>query len=116
MMFVTCYNIFASGYRAAFGISQDDTIFWLELLNESFFLMDIIFCFFEQYHEEESYVLVCEFKKIAKHYLKNNFIFDLLAWIPFEYIFPSSKARLWRILKILRMPKLAELLDVEKIK
>ena len=61
-------------------------------------------------------MLVSEFKKIAKHYLKNNFIFDILAWIPFEYIFPSHSARLWRLLKILRMPKLADLLDVEKIK
>lgn len=116
MLFITCYNIFASGYRAAFGINHELPVFVAELIIEFFFLLDMIFCFFEQYNDEESYVLVCEFKKIAKHYLKHNFIFDLVAWIPFEYLFPSSKARLWRILKILRMPKLADLLDVEKIK
>jgi hypothetical protein len=116
MLFITCYNIFASGYRATFGINHDTSIFMIEVFIEFCFLLDMIFCFFEQYNDEESYVLVCEFKKIAKHYLKNNFIFDILAWIPFEYIFPSKKERLWRILKILRMPKLADLLDVEKIK
>jgi len=44
---MTCYNIFASGYRAAFGISDEIVIFMVEIVIEFFFLCDMVFCFFE---------------------------------------------------------------------
>ena len=55
---------------------------------------------------------------IAKHYLMRSFIFDLLAWVPFDLIVEqdNDKARLWRLFKLLRIPRLIELLNVERVK
>ena len=61
---------------------------------------------------------------IAIRYFKKSFFFDLIAWIPFDliviYSSPSNYAEsdlyLMRILKLLRISRLFELLDVEKFK
>jgi len=52
------------------------------------------------------------------HYIKRSFIFDLLAWLPLEDVFSASdeRMRLTRMLKLLRLPRLAQLFDVEKFK
>ena len=59
-----------------------------------------------------------DIKKIAKHYLKGSCIFDLLANIPFEILFgyEGEKSRLYRLFKLLRVPRLFELLNVDQIK
>ena len=36
-----------------------------------------------EYKDEETYTTVSEFKKIAKHYMKGSFFFDLAAIVPF---------------------------------
>lgn len=69
--------------------------------------------------DEETFTDVSDVKKIAIHYLKSSFIFDVLAILPFEYIFPTSvkpPSRLWRLMKLLRIPRLSKLQDVEKFK
>jgi hypothetical protein len=58
---------------------------------------------------------------IAKHYAKGSFLFDLLANIPFELLFTSGGSqsdnnRLYRLLKLFRVPRLFELLNVDRIK
>ena len=70
--------------------------------------------------------MVTDIKKIAKHYLKGSCIFDLLANIPFELFFTlgqdknseSSKkaSRMYKMLKFLRIPRLFELLNVDRVK
>ena len=57
---------------------------------ESLFLLDMAFCFCQEYLDEETYTLVSDLKTIAKHYMKKSFIFDLLAWLPLEIIFEDS--------------------------
>ena len=82
--------------------------------------MDLLFCFFHEYKDEESYTIVSDVKAIAKHYAKNSFIFDLLAIIPFQELFdsiehvhnPKEKMRLLKLIKLLRVPRLFELLNV----
>jgi hypothetical protein len=70
---------------------------------------------------------VSDIKQIAKHYAKGSFIFDLLANIPFELLFNrgpkqvvsaagGDKSRLYRLLKLFRVPRLFELLNVDRIK
>ena len=87
---------------------------------ESLFFIDIIMCFCQEYLDEETYSVVSELKLIAKHYLMRSFIFDFLAWIPFDLIIDineeNEKVRLLRIFKLLRLPRLMELLNVERVK
>lgn len=54
------------------------------------------------------------------HYLKGSCIYDLLACIPFEFIISNrdgnKDARLLKLFKMLRVPRLVELLNVERVK
>jgi len=52
--------------------------------------MDFIFCFCQEFKDEETYTIVSDIKKIAKHYMKGSCIFDLLAIIPFELMFTGK--------------------------
>ena len=124
MLCISCYNIFGNAYFSAFGVSDTMTFWIADQVIESFFLLDLAFCFCQEYLDEETYTIVSDIKKIALHYLKRSFIFDLLAWIPFQDMIlytseasdVNSKARLFRLLKLLRLPRLAQLLDVEQFK
>jgi len=117
MMFVSCYNIYGNAYFAAFGISDDLKIVIINQAVETMFLMDIVFTFCQEYLDEETYKIVSDIKLIAMHYLKETFIFDFLAWIPFEYIFSEfHQVRLFRLLKLLRVPRLAALINVDNFK
>ena len=61
---------------------------------------------------------------IAIRYAKKSFFWDLIAWIPFDLIIISSNRSayaetdlyLLRFLKLFRVSRLFELLDVEKFK
>jgi hypothetical protein len=117
MMFVSCYNIYGNAYFAAFGISDNIKIVIINQAVETMLLMDIIFTFCQEYLDEETYKIVSDIKLIAMHYLKGTFIFDFLAWIPFEYIFyENHHVRLFRLLKLLRVPRLAALINVDNFK
>ena len=48
--------------------------------------------------------------------MKGNFLFDLIAIIPFDWFFMGSKVRLYRLFKMLRVPRMIELLDVDRVK
>ena len=81
------------------------------------FLMDIVFTFCQEYLDEETYKVVSDIKLIAINYLKGTFIFDFLAWIPFEWIFSDyHHVRLFRLLKLFRVPRLAALINVDNFK
>ena len=56
----------------------------IEWVTEVLFTIDLFFCFCEEYNDEETYLVISDIKKIAKHYLKSSFIFDLLAILPFN--------------------------------
>lgn len=119
MLVVSCYNVFGNAFYAAFGMPH---LVWLQIFDnfvEVLFLIDLFCCFCEEYMDEETFTDVSEVKTIAIHYLKSSFIFDVLAILPFEYIFPTSvkpPSRLWRLMKLLRIPRLSKLQDVEKFK
>mmetsp|Transcript_33416 Transcript_33416/g.51281 ORF Transcript_33416/g.51281 Transcript_33416/m.51281 type:complete len:158 (+) Transcript_33416:1178-1651(+) len=124
MLIASCYNTFSQAYYAAFGnptnIYQNFGDYGIEFL----FYLDFFFCFFQEYKDEETYTVVSDIKKIAKHYLKGSCIFDLLANIPFEIFFTIGKdpqktiddGRLYRLFKLLRVPRLFALLNVDRIK
>ena len=82
MMFTSCFNIFGNAYYAAFGVPTTSTEIILDNFIEVLFLMDMIFCFCQEYMDEETYNIVSSLKQIAKHYAKKSFIFDFIAWFP----------------------------------
>jgi len=89
----------------------------MDNLFEFLYFIDMTCCFCQEYLDEETFTEVTDVKQIAIHYVKKSFIFDLLAILPFEMMFKFQKtSRLWRLIKLLRMPRLAELLNVEKVK
>ena len=45
----------------------------------------MFFCFCQEYMDEETYNVVSGLKQIAKHYVKESFIFDFIAWFPFSW-------------------------------
>ena len=86
--------------------------------------MDNMFCFIQEYQDEETYTIISDVKKIAKNYAKRSFIFDLLAWIPFDRFMQYTSTRrlyrclnyVYRLFKLLRLPRLKQLIKVENFK
>ena len=65
----------------------------LDYLIEVLFFLDFVFCFCQEYQDEETYTIESDIKKIAKHYMKVSAVFDLLANIPFELFFTLGKEK-----------------------
>ena len=86
MLIVSCYNIFGNALYSAFGLSDQPYFWYLDNFVETLFLFDMLFCFCQEYLDEETYTVQSEIKTIAKHYLKKSFIFDLLAWLPIDQV------------------------------
>jgi hypothetical protein len=84
MLIASCYNTFSQAFYAAFGNPENFYLIWLDVFIEVLFSLDFIFCFCQEYKDEETYTIITDIKKIAKHYLRSSCIFDLLAIVPFE--------------------------------
>ena len=79
----------------------------------------------QEYKDDETYKMVTDLKQIAKHYVKGSCFFDFLACVPFAYLIKMNqdsgsdalpKLRLWKLFKLLSVPRLMGLLDVERVK
>ena len=129
VMFASCYSIFTNAYFAVFGLPMKPVEIIGDSIVEAVFWLDMIFSFFEEYLDEETYLIVTDFKSISRHYVRSVFLFDFTACFPIEYLFSarwetgprvglagSNKLRLLRVLKLLRIPRLSQLLNVEKFK
>lgn len=80
---------------------------------EVLFFFDMILNFCQEYLDDETFKVIKVFTKIAHHYAKKSFLFDLIAWFPIEFfvkLFSGNqniqKERLFRMLKLLRIPRL----------
>lgn len=91
ILIASVYNVFTQAYYSAFGLPVGILLNVLDYLIEVLFFLDFCFCFCQEYKDEETYTVVSDIKKIAKHYLKGSCIFDLLANIPFELFFTLGK-------------------------
>ena len=114
MLPVSCYNVFGNAYYSAFGSSNNIYLIIINWIVETLFLIDIVFCFTQEYLDDDTYNLVSDLPTIAKEYLKGNFIFDFFAWIPFNSIFVQN--RLYRLFKLLRIPRTTQLIEVTYMK
>ena len=126
LLLASVYNTFTQGFYSAFGepheIYRPEILPVMQFIDETFeimFYMDFIFCFLQEYQDQESSVYIGDVTKIAKNYVRGSCLFDLLACLPFSLILGGKvdiKARLFRLLKLFRVPRLVELLNVNRIK
>ena len=114
MLPVSCYNVFGNAYYSAFGSSTDTHIIIIDWIVELLFLIDIFYNFTQEHIDDETYAIVSDITTIAKKYLLGGFIFDFFAWIPFNSIVEPN--RLYRLFKLLRIPRTFQLIDVNYMK
>ena len=83
----------------------------------------MVFCFFQEYKDDEVLVIISDVKLISINYLKGSCFLDLLACVPFSYLLgdpttvdAANKDRLFMLLKLLRFPRLLDLLEVDRVK
>lgn len=124
MLFVSCYNIFSNAYYSAFGIPTSLNFMISDNVIEGLFWIDMIFCFCTEYLDEESFKVVDDFRSIFMHYIKGTFLVDFIACLPLSLFIGAvnsktqgiepEQIRLFRLIKFLRLPRLAELLNVQR--
>ena len=124
MLFVSCYNIFSNAYYSAFGIPTSMKFVISDNIIEGLFWLDMLLMFCTEYLDDETYANVNEFRSIFFHYLKGTFIVDFIACLPITIFiwaihtesstFNQEQIRLFRLVKFLRLPRLAALLNVQK--
>ena len=104
---VCVFNVFSNTYYAAFGLPVTNTAdVVIDLSIEMLFLLDMIFNFFLEFKNEETFEIDSSFLSIALRYAKRSFFFDLLANFPLVNIFDYPNIRILRLLKLLRIPRL----------
>lgn len=63
MLCASCENTFSQAYQAAFGMYQNKIIVYIEVfVIEGLFLLDLIFCFFQEFKDEETYTIISDIK------------------------------------------------------
>ena len=61
--------------------------------------------FLLEFKPEDQYNKVRDLTEIAKRYIKGQFAIDVIALIPFSSFFDGKQAKLWYIIKIVRIQK-----------
>lgn len=91
---------------------KDKTLIYVEL----FFIFDICKKFITEYKEEGKEHPETDLSKIATHYLKTNFAYDLLLWFPFNYLIGHDglKKNLY-LIKALRIIKALQIFNISQI-
>lgn len=126
------YSLILSPYLLAF--SLDKGIFQLiDIISDIIFLINMGLSFFLAYYDDDEDLLIVSKSKIACHYLKTFFVFDLLSSIPFSIVSVASISfttdlskkinafqkiskitKFYRILKWTRLIKVLKYSDKEK--
>jgi len=117
---VLIFTAVTTPFRIAF--TETDDLGWtvVNYMVDSFFFIDIIFCFFSAY-EDENEELVYDRWLIAKGYMKSWFFIDVMSIVPLsefletgDYASLAKIARLPKLYRLIRMFKLIRLLKVIK--
>jgi hypothetical protein len=109
------YSCFSTVFYVAFANPTEIGLIVFDYLVELLFVVSLVLNFFHAFTDPETNQPVTDLKSIAYRYLKGWFIVDFLSVFPF-YLILSSYGQLIQLLRILRMPKLMELIDVKKTK
>jgi hypothetical protein len=86
VLFASFQNCFFQAFYAAFGLPTNEFEVTLDLAVEFLFLLDFVFCFCQEYKDDELLIVVSDIKQIAIHYLKGSCFYDLLACLPIAYL------------------------------
>ena len=76
MIIVSCYNVYTNAFYSAYRMPETNKEIIIDQFVEIWFLLDMIFCFFQEYQDTESFKVVSQFKLIALRYLKKSFFHD----------------------------------------
>ena len=113
------YSVFEVPFSISFlsttcGTSEREI---LNLCIDGFFMVDILLNFCTAYYDEEIGAMQVEYRRIARHYIHNWFIFDLLSSLPWDRFFCSflTNNQSTRVLKILRLIKILRLVRIIRI-
>jgi hypothetical protein len=115
MLMLVAYSCFTSVFYVAFASPSNITHIVFDWLVEGFFLCDLVFNFFQEYKDPESYENVRNHKKIAKFYiLKGWFFIDFVSVFPFVAIFKDN-ALLTKLFRLFRLPRLTKLINSSRV-
>ena len=119
ILFLAAYSITVNAYYAAFGTPTNFKQILIDYIVEVFFLLDICFSFCQEFIDQETFNVESNIHAIALNYIKTRFVFDLLAVLPLDLLlkdYLGKLDKLLRLLKWLRMPRLAIVLDQARFK
>ena len=82
------YLVISNAFYASFRPPTDDYEFYLDFAMIVIFFFDIIFNFFQEFFDSETYQVVSSCWKISMNYIKTfQFFLDFIAWVPYDYLF-----------------------------
>lgn len=81
---------------------------------EVFFISDLVFNFFQEYKDSETYENIRDHKKIALRYMFRGWFFvDFVSVFPFTAILQQN-ALLTKLFRLFRLPRLIKLIDISR--
>jgi hypothetical protein len=112
-----CYLSVVLPVRACFAVDVGvgTMTFWFEVLLDFIFVADLVLNFRTAYMTSSG-VLEERPRKIARHYLKSWFLFDLLSCLPFRYVTQTTAGETGKAPKALRLFRLAKMLRLTRLK
>ncbi len=102
--------------KIAFEDSVSNTGIIIDMIIDSFFMIDVLLTFFTGYRDtNEGGMVVLNPRKIAMRYLKTWFIIDLTASFPWQLLEILTSINNFLYLKLLRIFRLLQLLKYFKL-
>lgn len=111
-------------YNVCFGDGATifSTLFFIEVICDILFILDLFFNFFIGYYDEDKDKLIMSNKEIACNYMKGWFIIDLVSTFPFNYLEylgngdPSQRNKsLNKLIRLTKLPRLYKLIKLFKL-
>ncbi|XP_020146300.1 potassium channel KOR1 isoform X2 [Aegilops tauschii subsp. strangulata] len=112
------YSSFLTPFEFAFFMGLPRKLFFLDIVGQVAFLIDIVLKFLVAYRDPDTYRIVYNPTSIALRYCKSSFIFDLLGCFPWDAIYKVSGHKELRYLLWIRLTRVLKVreffTDLEK--
>jgi hypothetical protein len=107
LLLLLAYTIVSMPLRLGFEIQADDATYWFELSCDIAFLCDVLLNFRTSYFEDDD-TEVFDPKLCALNYLRTWFVLDLISSIPNLGVRPLKVAKIFMVLRLLKITKLIQ--------
>lgn len=108
------YSCITSIFYVAFTNPTNIVHLVFDWIVEFFFVSDLVFNFFQEYKDPETFENIRNHKKIAMRYMfRGWFIIDLVSVFPFSAILQQD-ALLTKLFRLFRLPRLLKLIDISR--